>query len=263
MRLSDVLSKPPVSRFEQVDNFLGKAKLNRGKQRKVNVGIVGLTYFCKHCDDDVTFVSDNELFCIGINDYRVSIDCVLRCPRCGELVPVWFLVESKENMLGTAPEVRVLKRTERLTENALLRRGEHPKYSEWLEKADRAYRDELGAGSIVYLRKILEAATIQKAESLGIETKKGSGSPKPFKEMLDKVEAADPIIPNEFSENGYKLFGELSDVVHGDYDEQDGLKKYDSLRRLVVGVLDKIKNSREIAGAKTALGWSESREARV
>ena len=51
MRLSDVLSKPPVSRFEQVDNFLGKTKLNCGKQRKVNVGIVGLTYFCKHCDD--------------------------------------------------------------------------------------------------------------------------------------------------------------------------------------------------------------------
>lgn len=73
MRLSDVLSKPPVSRFEQVDNFLGKTKLNCGKQRKVNVGIVGLTYFCKHCDDDMTFVSDNELFCIGINDCRVSI----------------------------------------------------------------------------------------------------------------------------------------------------------------------------------------------
>ena len=91
MRLSDVLSKPPVSRFEQVNNFLGKTKLNCGKQRKVNIGIVSLTYFCKHCDDDMTFVSDNELFCIGINDYRVSIDCVLRCPRCGELVPVWFL----------------------------------------------------------------------------------------------------------------------------------------------------------------------------
>ena len=55
MRLSDVLSKPPVSRFEQVDNFLGKTKLNCGKQRKVNVGIVGLTYFCKYCDDD-TFI---------------------------------------------------------------------------------------------------------------------------------------------------------------------------------------------------------------
>ena len=98
---------------------------------------------------------------------------------------------------------------------------------------------------------------------MGIATKKENGASKPFKEILDKVEATDPIIPNEFSENGYKLFGELSDVVHGDYDEQDGLKKYSSLRRLVVGVLDKIKNSQEIVGAKTALGWSEGREAQV
>lgn len=263
MRLSSVLSKPPVSKFVQVDNFLGKTKLGRGKQRKIDVGNVGLSFFCKRCDDDITFVSDAELFCIGINNHRISIDCVLRCPLCGELVPVWFLVESKEDMLGTVPEVRVLKRTERLTENVSLRHGPHPTYSEWLEKADRAYRDELGAGSIVYLRKILEAVTIQKATALGIATKKGNGSSKPFNQILDKVEAADPIIPTEFSENGYKLFMELSDVVHGDYDEQDGLKKYDSLRRLVVGVLDNIKNSREIDGAKTALGWSEGREAQV
>lgn len=263
MRLSNVLSKPPVSKFVQVDNFLGKTRLGRGKQRKLDVGIVGLTYFCKRCDDDTTFVSDAELFCVGINSHRISIDCVLRCPRCGELVPVWFLVESKEDMLGTVPEVRVLKHAERLTENVSLRRGQHPPYSEWLEKADRAYRDELGAGSIVYLRKVLEAATIQKAAALEIATKKESGASRPFKQILDEVEAKAPIIPTEFSENGYKLFGELSDVVHGDYDEQDGLKKYDSLRRLVVGVLDNIKNSQEIAGAKTALGWGESREARV
>lgn len=263
MRLSDVLSKPPVSKFEQVDNFLGKTKLSCGKQRKIDVGIVGLTYFCKHCDDDTTFVSGGELFCIGIKDRLISIDCVLKCPRCKESVPIWFLVESKDNILGSAPEVRVLKRTERLTENVLLRRGQHPMYSEWLEKADRAYSDELGAGAIVYLRKILETVTVQKAVALGIDTKKGNGALKPFKDILDKVEDKQPIIPQEFSENGYKLFGELSDVVHGDYDEQAGLKKYDALRRLVVGVLDNVKNSQEIAGAKTALGWSEGRETQV
>jgi len=74
MRLSDVLSKPPVSRFEQVDSFLGKTKLGRGKQRRLDIGVVGLTYFCKRCDDNLTFSSGSELFCIGINDYLISID---------------------------------------------------------------------------------------------------------------------------------------------------------------------------------------------
>lgn len=263
MRLSNVLSKPPTSMFSQVENFLGKTKLGRGKQRKIDAGIVGLTYFCKHCDNDVTFASGDELFCIGINDYLVSIDCVLTCPLCGESVPVWFLVESKETMLDSAPEVRILKRSERLTENVQLKQGLYPEYSEWLEKAERAYRDELGAGAIVYLRKILEDITIQTAIALGIETKKESGATKPFKEILGKVEDQSPIIPQEFSENGYRLFGELSDVVHGDYDEQIGLKKYDALHRLVIGVLDKVKNNEEIAAAVAALGWVEGREGKV
>ena len=107
MRLSNVLSKPPASTFSQVENFLGKTKLGRGKQRKVNAGTVGLTYFCNQCDDDVTFTFDGELFCIGITDRLVSIDCVLTCPLCGASVPVWFLVESKEDMLAPAPEVRI------------------------------------------------------------------------------------------------------------------------------------------------------------
>lgn len=263
MRLSDVLSKLPVSKFEQVDNFLGKTKLNRGKQRKISAGVVGLTYFCTHCDDDMTFCSDTELFCIGITNHLVSIDCVLSCPRCKATVPVWFLVESKEDMLARAPEVRILKRSERLTENVQLKRGQHPVYSEWLEKAERAYHDELGAGAIVYLRKILEDIIFRKAIDLGIETKKKNGTTKPFKEILDKVEGASPIIPKEFSENGYRLFGELSDVVHGDYDEQLGLKKYDALHRLIVGILDNIKNNGELKIAIAELGWEEDMEVQV
>ena len=263
MRLSNVLSKPPASTFSQVENFLGKTKLGRGKQRKVNAGTVGLTYFFFFCDDDVTFTFDGELFCIGITDRLVSIDRVLTCHLYGASVPVWFLVESKEDMLAPAPEVRILKRSERLTGNVQLKHGHHPEYSEWMEKAERAYRDELGAGAIVYLRKILEDVTIRTAVDLGIETKKKGGAPKPFKEILDSVETQRPIIPKEFSEDGYRLFRELSDVVHGDYDEQTGLKKYDALRRLVVGVLDNVKNAQELVGAKAALGWIEGKEGQV
>lgn len=256
MRLSDVLSKPLTSEFKQIDGFLSNAKLNCGKQKKIDVGVVALPYFCISCEDDLTFNSNGELFCIGINDRLISIDSVLKCPRCGAFVPVWFLVESKGEAHALAPEVRVLKRTEKLTENVQLSRGQYGDFSELLEKADRAYRDELGAGAIVYLRKILELVTEQTAEAEEIETKKANGSPKPFKEVLESVDKRRRIIPREFSDNGYKLFGELSDVVHSDYDEHLGLKKYDTLRRLVIGVLDNIKINRELLEAIGTLGWN-------
>lgn len=52
-----------------------------------------------------------------------------------------------------------------------------------------------------------------------------------------------------------KLFGELSDVVHGDYDEDEALQKFDAFYRLVTGVLEKIKTNRELMDAIGTLGW--------
>lgn len=263
MQLSDVLSKPLTNQFEQVDSFLGKTRLPCGRQRKISAGKVWLPYYCRHCGGDIVFISGEELFCIGVNDRLISIDCVLRCPRCGELVPVWFLVESKDMMYERSPEVRVLKRMDRLTENVLLSRGAYPQYAEWLEKADRAYRSELGAGAIVYLRKILEDITVKTAEAAGIKTKKQNGKQRPFREILEAVKVSCPIIPEEFAEDGYKLFEELSDVIHGDYDEQLGLKKYDALHRLVVGILDNVKNRQEMRQARETLGWNGNGEVQV
>lgn len=257
MQLSDILSKPLSLKFEKIDGFLGTVRLKCGKQKRIAVGRVALPYFCKHCDADLTFCSGDELFCIGINDRLVSIDCALICPRCGELIPVWFLVESEESICTLAPKVRVLKRTEKFNGQVLLSHGQYGDYSELLEKAQRAYRDDLGAGAIVYLRKILERITVQTAEAANppIETKKASGKPKPFKEVLEKVDERCSIIPTEFSENGYRLFGELSDVVHSDYEEQSALQKYDALHRLVVGVLDNVKKHKELMQAIGMLGW--------
>ncbi|WP_370862890.1 hypothetical protein [Phascolarctobacterium faecium] len=225
---------------------------------KIKAGKIALNYFCRNCDIDITFVSDEELFCIGINERLVSIDCVLTCPRCGEVIPVWFLVESKSDIYSQAPDIRVLKRTERLTENVLLGRGKYDDFSELLEKADRAYRDELGAGAIVYLRKVLERITFQTAEAIDIETKNKNGKHRPFKEILVKVDKECSIIPKEFSENGYKLFSELSEIVHSNGDDELlGLKRYDALQRLVIGVLDNVKNNNEMMAAIGNLGWNE------
>lgn len=257
MRLSDVLSKPSTDNFIQVEGFLGNRKLGISKQRKINVGKIALNFFCKNCSDDRTFCSDNELFCMGVHDQLVSIDCVLKCPRCESSVQTWFLVECDDEIYLQAPKVRILKRSEKLSDMVLFSEGQYDDFSDLLEKAQRAYRDELGAGSLVYLRKILERITIQTAEVAGIPTRYPNSRRKPFKRLLEEVDAQKSIIPKEFSSNGYRLFGELSDVVHGEYDEKLGLQKYEALQRLVIGILQNVKNNHELISAIGSLGWDE------
>ena len=41
MRLSEVLSKTPTSRFEQVEGFLNNTKLKSGKQKKLRLALFG------------------------------------------------------------------------------------------------------------------------------------------------------------------------------------------------------------------------------
>ena len=71
---------------------------------------------------------------------------------------------------------------------------------------------------------------------------------------MDRVCKRKPdFIPQEFSEDGYRLFGELSNVVHGEFDENEGISKYPALFRLVQGILDNRINSEEMVGAKARL----------
>ena len=114
--------------------------------------------------------------------------------------------------------------------------------------------------SIVYLRKIFEKITVQTANAVSIQVLKPNGRQRPFKELLEEVDKQCHIVPPEFSANGYRLFGELSDVVHGDFDEQLGLTKFEPLYRLVIGILENVRNREELSAAKKALGWSEDGE---
>ena len=257
MRLSEILSRPVTTKFEPIDGFLDNKTLKPGKQKKIAVGSVWLNYYCKNCGDVRTFSSGEELFCIGIHDRMVSIDCVLECPSCKNTIPVWFLVESMNEACSLAPNVRVLKRTEKLSGQLLLNHYQYGDFSELLDKSERAYRDELGAGAIIYLRKIYEQITVQTAKAAGIDLKTPKGKHKPFKILLEEVDKQCSIIPTEFSADGYKLFGELSDIIHGDYDEQMGLQKYEALHQLLVGVLSKVKSSKEIMDAIGTLGWNK------
>lgn len=255
MRLSHVLSKSPTLEFRQVEGFLNEKKLATGKQRKIQVGPIALNYFCKKCEDVRTFCSREEIYCIGVNEHLVSIDCVLTC-HCGASVQIWFLVDCYGEISGRAPEIRILKRTEKLSPDALLNTEPYGEFSELLEKAQRAHRERLGAGSIVYLRKVFEKITVKTADAAEIAyVKHEGGNPKNFSNLLKQVDEKCSIIPREFSANGYKLFRELSNIVHGKYNEELALQKYESLHRLIIGILDNVKNNNELVTAIGFLGW--------
>jgi len=254
MRLSEVLSNKPTLSFKQVEGFLGKTQLLTGRQRKVQVGRIAINYYCKNCLEFRTFLSREEIYCIGVNEHLISIDSVLTC-HCGAKVQVWFLVDCDGSINGISPEVRVLKRSEKLSNEVLSNNELYGDYSKLLEKAHIAHREGLGAGSIIYLRKIFEQITIQSAIASGIDCLNSKGKRKSFKDLLEEVDLKCSIIPREFSMNSYRLFGELSEIIHGDYNEDSALAKYDSLNRLIVGILENIKNNNELNKAIEDLGW--------
>lgn len=257
MRLSEVLSKQITTNYSQIEGFTENKKIGFGKQKRITVGKIALNFFCSNCNDNRTFCSSEDLFCIGVSDNMISIDCALRCPLCDSSVQLWFLVESKNDIFGPSPNVRVIKRSEKLSGTVSLRKDGYDNYAELLDKSQRAYREGLGAGAVIYLRKVFEGITVQAANAANINTKTDKGRRKPFKSLLKEVDMEKSIIPKEFSENSYRLFGELSDVVHGDHDDRIVLQKYDALRRLVIGIIDNVKNNDELMSAIGSLGWND------
>ena len=45
-------------------------------------------------------------------------------------------------------------------------------------------------------------------------------------------------------------------MIHGEYDENVGLKNFEALHRLVIGVLDNLISHEEIINAMDSLGWT-------
>lgn len=258
MRLSSVFSKPPSDNPKEIDGFLDGKKLAKGKTRKVSIGNVTLAFFCKACDDTLSFYSSGDLYCIGVDDHSVSLDCILQCPQCNTVhIPAWFLIASEKEIFSRAPEVKILKRSFKLSEHVSWPGSRVSEFEEMLDKASIAYLEGLGAGSVIYLRKILEVITQQVGNVAGVSRNSANGRKKSFKDFLKEVNAQKAFIPIEFSANSYRLFGDLSNVIHGDFEEQIALQKYPALQRLVVGVIENVKNSQEIMTAINALGWND------
>lgn len=257
MRLSEVLSREPSNEFTQIEGFLDNKKLKFGKQRKIKIGKVALNYRCLTCSDQRTFWSEDEMYCLGVDNNTVSIDLNLRC-NCGTDIQMWFLLESENEISSYAPNIKILKKSERLGNKAsknLLAYGEQ---SINLVKADHAFREKLGAGSMVYLRIIYESVTKEVANNIGIPTTTDKGKKINFAKILEDVDKEQKIIPTEFSANKYNLFGTLSEIIHGNSNEELALSKYESSRRLIVGILDNIKGNEEINKAVMNFGFPDS-----
>jgi len=255
-----VLSKKPGEEYTQVDGFLQDKKGKTGQNVNISIGKIGLNYFCRNCDDLRTFYYKDKLSIIFVNKNLISIDCVVTC-GCGNAIPVWFLIESKDDITGQAPYVKIIKKSDKLINTTKADVHRYGEFTKLLDKAEQAYNEELAAGAVVYLRKIFEKITIESANAMDIEYKKHkNGNPKNFSDLLEKVDEKCSIIPKEFSENSYKLFKELSEVIHGEYDENMGLSNFDALYRLVIGILENIKNHKELLQAMEKLSWETNKE---
>ncbi len=258
MRLGSILSEqPPLDDYIQVDPFLLNRQGRTGQQVDIDIGSIMLNYFCSDCNNLRTFHSRGKISCIFVNKQVISIDAVLTC-GCGSDVQIWFLVKCDGDICGIAPKVKIIKRSEKLSDIVKMNGHKYGSYTNLLDKADKAYREGLGAGAMVYLRKAFEKMTVDVANIAKMDFQKWpAGNPKNFSKLLEKVDKEYSIIPSEFSANGYKLFQELSAVVHGEYDEKLGLKNFKPAKRLVVGILDNMKNKEELKAAIRELGWTE------
>lgn len=250
MRLSDVLSKDISSKFVQVDNFFGYRKSQMGKSKKINIGTVALNFFCEKCDGYRTFYSRYKVDCIYINEKKANINCML-FDKCNTFVVVGFLIEIENSITDNLPEVRILKKYINKFDNVKLINNIYGEYTDKLERANIAFNANLGAGSIIYLRKVFELIIEKAREEAGISKYKdeNENKRKTFKELLKEVNKKCNIIPEEFSKNKYDLFSKLSDIIHGEYNENSAIEKFDAFYRLITGILDNIKNREELIDA--------------
>lgn len=198
-------------------------------------------------------MSEEQLSCLIVGDRVVSIDACLKCPGCSTAIEAWFLVVSRGDLHSQSPTVRL----ERYVDNrrdAASRIGIGAEdFDDLLERAQLAYEGGLGAGAMVYLRQAFELITRQVASLAGIRITSHKFGP-----LLQQVDSKFHIIPSAFASDGYKLFSELSEVVHGRSSEEVAMKKYVPCASLVRGVIQNVTSDQEMRQAIKDLGWNVS-----
>ena len=288
MRLSSRLSDKSKNHGE-IESFIDWEKytispeeaedlqlISAGDFIDIQIGKITLPFYSTKCNDSVSFVSPKNLHCLIISEKMISIDCQLQCmdyddsnqacKECSHCIQAWFLVGA-DDIFSATPNVYLIKQNFKLPANIKLPVETEDKFTEWLAKAEIAHKERLGAGSVIYLRSILEQITIKVGNDAGVDIYQPNGHTKPFNQVLQAVDAQCSIIPTIYSDNGYKLFQKLSEIAHGNSDEETALKEYEPLRKLVVGVIEnvrkneeEIKRNAEIKKALAAIGFSNGGE---
>lgn len=259
----------------------GLILINKGDFIEIDIGRINLPFYSTKCQDTITFKSNQLLHCLIISDKMISIDCDLTCdnknerdPRCQSCscnVQSWFLIEAN-SIFSNSPKVNLIKKSHKLSKDIKLSIEVGDKYKEWFSKADIAYKERLGAGAIIYLRSIFEKITLEVGTEINDMIRNRQGdiidlNRLTFRDLLKKVDEVYPIIPAIYSENGYELFEQLSEIAHGNSNEQTALEKFESLRRLVKSVVDNVNlkkqeivNNIEITNALNKIGISAGGE---
>lgn len=284
MRLSSRLSDKDKNHGE-VEAFIDSEKytsiekeatdeivyISSGDFIEIQIGTINLPFYSTICQDSNSFISPKKLHCLIINEKMISIDCQLKCTdfdkenskcrQCNPCIQAWFLIEA-DDMFANNPNVHLVKQNFKLPDNIKLPVEMDDKYSEWLAKAEIAYKERLGAGAIIYLRSAFEKITQEVGLSTGVTIKNDKDKFLNFREVLQRVDAECSIIPPIYAENGYALFSRLSEIAHGNSDEATALKEYDALKRLVFGIIEnvkrknkEIKNNAEIKKALIDAGF--------
>lgn len=249
----------------------GIVYISSGDFIEIKIGTINLPFYSTICQDSNSFISPKKLHCLIINEKMISIDCQLKCTdydkenskcrQCNPDIQAWFLIEA-DDIFANNPNVHLVKQNFKLPENIRLPVEMDDKYSEWLAKAEIAYKERLGAGAIIYLRSAFEKITQEVGLSAGVTIKNDKDKFLNFREVLQRVDSECSIIPPIYAENGYELFSRLSEIAHGNSDEETALKEYDALKRLVFGVIENVrrknkelKNNAEIKKALIDAGF--------
>lgn len=237
----------------------GLILVKHGDFIEIDIGRINLPFYSTKCQDTIIFKSNQILHCLIISDKMISIDCDLtcdnrnqsnsKCQTCKNSVQSWFLIEA-DNIFSSSPQINVVKKNHKLSKDIKLPIEVGNKYDEWFAKADIAFKERLGAGAIIYLRSIFEKITFEVGTEINDRIRNTHGNvidlnKLSFRDLLEKVNNVYPIIPVIYSQNGYELFGQLSEIAHGNSDEQTALEKYESLRRLVKSVVDEVTSKKQ------------------
>lgn len=244
---------------EKGKTFTGKAysRIELGWKYQQENNTFNRNQYAPFLENDIENETVEEMIDECVLSVGDAVTVELKCPTCGSLVYICYAIEFDgdqnrvRNIFDEANKEPDKYRVHKIGEypnqeptrfaHLVKYKDEFSREYAFLLKAEKAYYLQLGSGSIIYLRKAYESLLYGVLDEFGIER------PKQFKEALRKADEAAKIVPAELTDRAYGLFGEMSDISHGEVADEVGLKKYELLRDVLGIILDNILEKRKRA----------------